>query len=164
MDTTLDALTPFEATEAVPAVVAMAARRLFRPGRRDTHDALERPASRLRFDSDDALTRQLIYEAGPFDLELHIAVARGGWGVSGHVIGQTDAISGEVRLIGPRASVRSALTEMLEFTLRQVPPGCYRLEVLVGDTTQVEVDSLKLGPGASFRTAEPGARRRFGRA
>jgi len=146
MDTTLDVLTPFEATEAVPAMVAMAARHLFRPGRPDTHGALERPASRLRFDRDDAMTRHLIYEAGPFDLELHIADAPGGWRVSGQVIGPTDAISGQVRLIGSLVSVRSALSEMLEFTLREVPPGRYRLEVLIGDTTQVEVESLKLGP------------------
>ena len=95
---------------------------------------------------DDATWRQLLFEAGPFELELHTAAARAGWSVSGQLLGPTDASSGEVRLIGARASARSALTEMLEFNLPVVPAARYRLELRVGDTTQVEVESLELGP------------------
>jgi len=144
-----------EATDAVPASVATGARRLFRPGRQAT---AERLVGQVRFDSatmqpaygvrgsDDATSRQLLFEAGPFELELHTAAARAGWSVSGQLLGPTDATSGEVRLIGARASARSELTEMLEFNLPAVPSGQYRLELLVGNTTQVEVESLELGP------------------
>jgi hypothetical protein len=150
-----------EATEAVPESVVTRARRLFHTGdarvRADTHVLLERLAGVLRFDSatmqpafgvrggDDSPTRQLLFEAGPFELELHTAAARSGWSISGQLLGPTDATSGEVRLIGSRANARSELTEMLEFNLPVVPAGRYRLELLVGGTTQVEIDSLELG-------------------
>jgi hypothetical protein len=149
-----------EATEAVPASIASGARRLFRPGAHAgtaTHALLERLVGSLRFDSaarravsgarqrDERTTRQLVFEAGLFELELQTRAAHAGWSVSGLLLGPTAATSGEVRLIGSLASAQSVLGETLEFSLPVVPPGRYRLELLVDETTQVEVESLELG-------------------
>jgi hypothetical protein len=150
-----------EATEAVPDRVAPRSCGL-RPdrARKPTPGgaaALEQVAAALRFDSatmqpafgvrgsGQSATRQLLFEAGPFELELHTVAARTGWSISGQLLGPTDATSGEVRLIGSRSSVRSELTEMLEFHLPVVPTGSYRLELLIGGTLQVEIDVLELG-------------------
>lgn len=93
----------------------------------------------------DAGIRQLLFEAGPFEIELHTRADRAGWVVSGQVLGPTEATTGEVRLIGDRASARSSLSQLLEFTLSQVPPGRYRLELQLQPGALLQVESLRLG-------------------
>jgi hypothetical protein len=89
--------------------------------------------------------RQLVFEAGPFEVELHTRQERAGWSISGQVLGPTDATSGEVRLIGPRTSTRSALSALLEFRLPFAPNGTYRLELRLDGDAVLRIDSLVLG-------------------
>lgn len=93
----------------------------------------------------DGPSRQLLFEAGPFEIELHISAGGGGWSLSGQVLGPTDAASGEVRLVGPRHSAGSTLSELLEFTLPIVAAGTYRLEIQLPPDAVLLVDSLELG-------------------
>lgn len=101
------------------------------------------PASGLR-SATASSTRQLVFEAGQFHLELQTTPARAGWMLSGQLLGPTDAISGEVRLIGRKVSKRSKLTELLEFNVPGVPTGSYRLELCLGDATRVRIESIEL--------------------
>jgi hypothetical protein len=167
MDTTVEELIQLaeatanmqlEATDAVPELVAAGARQLFRPGSRprsaSSSGAIKRLDAQLRFDSacmqralgmHSGTTRQLLAEAGPFELDLRSDAAKGGWSLSGQLLGPTAATAGEARLIGASASAQSKLTEMLEFTLPPLPAGRYYLELRVGGTTQVALDALQLG-------------------
>lgn len=90
--------------------------------------------------------RQLLFEAGPFEVELHTRGGRAGWNISGQVLGPTDATSGQVRLIGTRASVRSRLSELLEFRLPIVPAGSYRLELRLAAEALLQIGPVELGP------------------
>jgi anti-sigma factor RsiW len=102
------------------------------------------PAFGMRGGLDDT-TRQLLFEAGPFEVELHTQAARSGWNVKGQVLGPTEATSGEVRLIGARSSARSMLSELLEFSLPLVPAGTYRLELRLAHDALIQIDKLDLG-------------------
>jgi hypothetical protein len=92
-----------------------------------------------------ATDRQLLFEAGPFEIELHMCAEASGWNLSGQVLGPTDAVSGEVRLIGMPASTRSMLSELLEFNLLAVPAGAYRLELRLDPGALLHIDSLAVG-------------------
>jgi anti-sigma factor RsiW len=94
----------------------------------------------------DASQRQLLFEAGPFEIELRTTAARDGWRISGQVLGPTDATFGEVRLVGAAANARSIMTELLEFNLPVVPAGTYGLELDVGTGATVRIESLELQP------------------
>jgi hypothetical protein len=93
----------------------------------------------------DSETRRLLFEAGPYQLEVQTTPAKAGWTIQGQLLGPTDATSGEARLLNPKVNARCGLTELLEFNLPVVPTGTYRLELQLGDATQVYVDSLELG-------------------
>ena len=93
----------------------------------------------------DATSRQLLFEAGPFEIELHTRAAPSGWNVKGQVLGPTEATSGEVRLIRARTTLRSRLSELLEFTLPVVPAGRYRLELRLAHDALIQIDALELG-------------------
>jgi hypothetical protein len=146
-----------EATDAVPEMVAAGARQLFRPGGRERSEqtsVVERLPAQLRFDSacmqralgmHGCTTRQLLVEAGPFELDLRSVETKAGWSLSGQLLGPTPATAGVARLIGASASARSELTDMLEFSVPPLPAGRYHLELLVGNATQIELDSLVLG-------------------
>ena len=99
------------------------------------------PASQTR-----ASTRQLLFEAGPFEIELHTRAQRNGWAISGQVLGPTEATDGEVLLIGTQATVRSRLSELLEFRFAQLPAGRYRLELHLTADGVLHVDARELGP------------------
>jgi hypothetical protein len=131
------------------------ARRLFRyPGARSA----ARYAGALRFDSttmapafgmrgaSETSSRQLVFEAGPFEVELHTRGGRAGWTISGQVLGPTEATAGEVRLIGRRAHARSRLSELLEFRLPMVPDGDYQLELQLAAEALLTIGPLELRP------------------
>jgi anti-sigma factor RsiW len=154
-----DCLPPHD-VQAMPDSVVARVRRIFRRG--SSHAPPEpRPVERLtgmlRFDSatmppafgvrgsGETTQRQLVFAAGPFELELETSPARTGWQIRGQLLGPTDATSGEIRLVGPNGSARSQLTEMLEFNLPALPAGSYRLELQFGSNSRVEIESLELG-------------------
>ena len=89
--------------------------------------------------------RQLVFDAGSFEIELRAMQVGQAWSVSGQVLGPTDATSGHVRMVGPRTMVRSRLSELLEFNLTPVPAGTYKLEVQVGNDANLAINSLELG-------------------
>jgi anti-sigma factor RsiW len=131
------------------------ARSVFR--QRTESATLRRFTSALRFDSATmppafgmrggtaSSDRQLVFESGPFEIELHTRQERAGWSVSGQVLGPTEATSGEVRLIGPRTNSRSALSDLLEFRLPLAPQGTYRLELRLDGDALLRIDCLELG-------------------
>jgi anti-sigma factor RsiW len=120
--------------------------------------ASQRLAGALRFDSATmapafgirggiaATDRQMLFAAGPFEIELCMRAEETAWKLSGQVLGPTDARSGEVRLIGGPASARSILSVLLEFTLLAVPAGMYRLELNLAPDALLHIDSFALGP------------------
>jgi hypothetical protein len=146
-----------EATDEVPEMVAAGARQLFRPGgraRSEQTSVIEHLPAHLRFDSASmqralgmhgGTTRQLLVEAGPFELDLRSVASKAGWSLSGQLLGPTPATAGEARLTGVSASARSELTDMLEFSVPPLPAGRYHLQLLVGGATQIDMDSLILG-------------------
>jgi hypothetical protein len=89
--------------------------------------------------------RQFVFEAGPFEIELHTRPDRAGWVVSGQVLGPTEATAGEVRLFGQHQAARSSLSRLLEFTFPRVAPGQYRLELQLVPGALLQVESLQLG-------------------
>lgn len=104
------------------------------------------PAFGLRVGADEA-TRQLLFEARPYELELRTRAARGGWLVAGQLLGPADSVaSGEVELIGPDTSVHARMTELLEFSLPAVPAGTYRLKLHLNQGTEIDVPALEVGP------------------
>jgi anti-sigma factor RsiW len=150
---------PSHDAQAMPDSVVARVRRLFMRGShvRPEPPPVERLTGSLRFDSatmsgafgvrgaGEAAQRQLVFAAGPFELELDASAVRTGWQIRGQLLGPTDATSGEVRLTGPNGSARSQLTEMLEFNLPALPAGNYRLELEFGSNRRVEIECLELG-------------------
>jgi len=90
--------------------------------------------------------RQLLYEAGPFEIELHMRQRRAGWDLSGQVLGPTSATSGEMRVIGARASARSRLSELLEFQLPTLPHGTYQMELRLAGDALLHIGPVELEP------------------
>jgi anti-sigma factor RsiW len=103
------------------------------------------PAFGMRGTSETS-DRQLLFEAGPFEVEVHTRGGRAGWNISGQVLGPTHATSGEVRLIGVRASARSHLSELLEFRFPMVPHGKYQLELRLAAEALLQIGPFELGP------------------
>jgi anti-sigma factor RsiW len=144
---------PAERNVLARARWALQQRPRIHPGRASK---IEHFAGALRFDSAtmnsafgirgsaDSSQRQLLFEAGPFEIELRTTAAREGWRISGQVLGPTDATFGEVRLVGAHANARSIMTELLEFNLPVVPAGTYGLELDVGTGATVRIESLEL--------------------
>ena len=108
--------------------------------------AVAAPAVGLRVGTDEA-TRQLVFDAQPYEVELRMRTTSRGWAVVGQLLGPAESVeAGDVELIGADTTVRASLTELLEFSLPSVPAGTYRLELHVDERTNIEIPSLELGP------------------
>jgi anti-sigma factor RsiW len=108
--------------------------------------AFAAPAFGLRVGSDEA-SRQMLFSAQPYELELRTRPVGHGWSVAGQLLGPAETVDyGEVELIGNEATVQAPLSEQLEFSLPAVPPGTYRLELRFDDAGAIEIPSLELGP------------------
>ena len=103
------------------------------------------PAFGLRVGADEA-SRQMLFEAQPYELELRTRPLGGGWSVAGQLLGPAETVDyGEVELIGDQARVQAPLSQLLEFNLPAVPSGTYRLEFRFDDERAIEIPSLELG-------------------
>ena len=103
------------------------------------------PAFGLRVGADEA-SRQFLFDAQPYELELRTRPMPGGWSVAGQLLGPAETVDyGEVELIGDGARVQAPLSELLEFSLPAVPSGTYRLELRFDDERAIEIPSLELG-------------------
>ena len=104
------------------------------------------PAFGLRVGGDEP-TRQRLFEARPYELELRTRATRGGWSLVGQLLGPADSVaSGEVELIGADTSVHARMTELLEFSLPAVPAGTYRLKLHLDQSTEIDIPPLEVGP------------------
>jgi hypothetical protein len=103
------------------------------------------PAFGLRVGADEA-SRQFLFDAQPYELELRTCPMSGGWSVAGQLLGPAETVDyGEVELIGDEARVQTRLSDLLEFNLPAVPSGTYRLELRFDDERAIEIPSLELG-------------------
>lgn len=148
-------------TESAPEHVLNRAVRLFRQHRIEAQarpvGALQRLIGVLSFDSAvgapafglrvgvDEGTRQMIFDAEPYEVELRTRTTPDGATVAGQVLGPIGPMeAADVELIGGDVRVTAPLTELLEFNLQPVPPGTYRLELRIDRATSIEIPSLTL--------------------
>ena len=139
--------------EDAPAEAIARTKELFRARPTPSPSLVERLVAVLTFESSplapaygfrsgDTAERELAYNAGPNDLQVHVAPAAEGWAVSGQVLGPCDG--GRVDLLGADGGVGADLTELCEFALPPVPDGEYTLVVRLAGR-EIEVLGLKLG-------------------
>ena len=102
------------------------------------------PAFGLRVGADEG-TRQMLFGAEPYEVELRARTTPDGTCVAGQVLGPIGVVEAPaVELIGKAVRVQAPLTELLEFSLQPVPPGIYRLELRLDRATWIEIPSLPL--------------------
>ena len=142
-----------DATEDAPRYAIERASKLLRPRIKSSASVLKQVLASLSFDSlhdtpafavrsAGGSERQLIFSAGENDLHLQIRHAEEHWVVSGQVLGP--CAGGEVELKGKRATAKSLLNDLCEFTLDSVPDGTYVLSFHLPDA-QLKIPELKLG-------------------
>ena len=146
-----------DASEDAPRDAIFNAVRMFRarPAREAAPGLLRRLVAALTFDSNalvpafgvrsgqSATARQLLFNAGDFDVDLRLAASGEGWTVSGQVLGP--CVGGEVELgeAGQAATSSAALNDLCEFTLPPVPEGSYALRLRLNET-EIEIQDLSL--------------------
>lgn len=100
------------------------------------------PAFGVRSSGPSPDSRQLIFSAGPNDIDLRLAREGDAWTISGQVLG--DCAGGRVAAEGEARSAGARLNDLCEFTLPALPGGSYRL-VLSLPGVEVEVPGIELG-------------------
>ncbi len=136
--------------DARPQAIARAVA-LFRPAE-PAPSPLRRLIAALTFDSGMAqpalamrssapAARQVLLEAGPYDLDLRIVPSGALWTVSGQVL--SPGTSGRVELRGSETA-SAALNALGEFNLGPLPAGSYTLDVELADVA-IEFSALELG-------------------
>jgi hypothetical protein len=156
LERTVGTMRATQLEEPPPSVVSRAARLL----RQRTASDIPRPGlistlARLLFDSGQtagglafglrtgpAASRQLLFSAGEYELELRIQVVNDRWTISGQVLGACDG-TGAVEISGS-ISRRAQLNDVCEFVLEALPAGAYRLSVELADG-QIDVPELLVG-------------------
>jgi len=87
-------------------------------------------------------TRQLLYNAGKYDLVLQITSANTAWVVVGQLLGP--CVDGQVEVYSPTIMTQVKLNDQCEFELPPLPQGSYTLTLqLTG--VEIEVTELMLG-------------------
>jgi len=123
--------------EDAPEHVVNRAVRLFGQGRPSVR-ASPRIRALLRFDSVQSplafgvrsgasAARRLLYEAGPYTIDVRVT----GRSLAGQVLGPCSG--GQVALDGPAGQAEGALSDTCEFQLGPVPAGAYHLSFLIDD-------------------------------
>ena len=135
-----------DTSEDAPEHVVNRAVRIARQGRHDVR-AGPRLLGALRFDSfqaplafgvrSGAAPRHLLYEAGPYTIDVRLA----GRTVAGQVLGP--CTGGEVALDGPAGQAETVLSDTCEFELGPLPGGTYHLSLLLADDI-VDIADLEL--------------------
>jgi hypothetical protein len=148
----------YDAVDAPPHVIADLAPllRQRRPATRGTSESAQ-PSLRqlivaaLRFDSlrhvsalraGQPPARQMLFDAGEYDVDLRIAPSANAWTVSGQVLGQR--ASGQVELRGPATVVQTELIALNRFRLPPIPAGRYLLSLHL-DAADIEIADLEVG-------------------
>ena len=87
--------------------------------------------------------RQMLFEAGEYDLDLRIRAFAGGFNLAGQILGELS----NQNLIALEDSQFNALTNVNqtgEFKIQNVPPGSYELTLRIG-ATEIVIEALTLG-------------------
>jgi hypothetical protein len=103
-------------------------------------DGLQQPAPALRAGRPGM--RQMLFDAGQYDVDVRIAPSGSAWVVSGQVLGPHSG--GQVELRGPADAVQAGLSELSRFRLPPIPAGRYTL-ILHLDAAEVEIGDLEVG-------------------
>lgn len=107
-------------------------------------DTLQRaPAMGLRFNA--AAPRQLLFQAGDYDLDLRLTPTENGttWTVAGQVLGG-DKRGGQVKLHSQAHQAQAPLTALNEFVVRALPVGDYTLVIQLADE-EIVIESFQVG-------------------
>lgn len=99
------------------------------------------PAFGARSSAPTRDSRQLIFSAGPHDIDLRLARDGDAWAVSGQVLGE--CAGGRVRVEGGHGELEAELNELCEFSLPALPEGSYSLLLLLPGV-EVEVPGIEL--------------------
>lgn len=93
-------------------------------------------------------TRQLLFSAAEYDVDLRIAPAEQAWSIAGQVLGPDDAA--QVLLTGPEgvAGPAQSLDELGGFHIDGLAAGRYRLELQLADRV-IELPPVDVGPDAA---------------
>jgi anti-sigma factor RsiW len=103
-------------------------------------DSLRQPGLSLR--TGQLAARQVLFDAGQYDVDVRIAPSANAWTVSGQVLGPRTG--GQVELRGPAAIVQTELNALNRFLLPPIPAGRYMLSLRL-DTAEVEIADLEVG-------------------
>ena len=98
------------------------------------------PAYGVRSTSQES-SRQLLYSAGDYDLDLRLTQSGETWTVKGQVLGGACA-GGHIELEG-LTRARADFNEQCEFTLGAIPTGSYNLRLRLPDL-EVEIPQFEL--------------------
>jgi len=139
--------------EDAPAYAFERAKNLFRARTKPADSFLKQVVASLRFDSlqDSAVfatrsaatsERQLLFSAGENDLQLQINQTGGRYVVSGQMLGP--CAGGQIELQGINITVKTALSDLCEFTLDSVPEGTYLLTLRLPEA-ELKIPDLILG-------------------
>jgi anti-sigma factor RsiW len=99
------------------------------------------PAFGVRSSAPTPDSRQLIFSAGPRDIDLRLARVGDAWAISGQVLGE--CAGGRVRVEGASREASVELNDLCEFALPSLPAGSYRL-VLQLPEAEVELPEIDL--------------------
>jgi hypothetical protein len=89
-------------------------------------------------------TRQLLFSAGPDEIDLRIEPADQDWTVSGQILGKSPP-GGKAILAGQSSDMREVpLNELSEFVITPVQAGVYKL-ILVLNKTEIEIEEIRIG-------------------
>jgi hypothetical protein len=86
--------------------------------------------------------RQLLFNAGAYDLDLRLTQSGETWNVSGQILGQ-ECASGQIELEGEATRAHAVLNEQCEFKMASLPSGSYRLRLRLANL-EVEIPQLEL--------------------
>jgi hypothetical protein len=103
-------------------------------------DSLRQPGPALR--AGQPAARQMLFDAGQYDVDVRIAPSANVWTVSGQVLGPRTG--GQVELRGPAAIVQAKLNALNRFRLPPIPAGRYMLSLRL-DAAEVEIADLEVG-------------------
>ena len=86
--------------------------------------------------------RQMLFEAGDFDLDLRIRAAASNFNLAGQVLGELSA-QNSISLKNAEFNAVTNIGETGEFKIRNVPPGNYELTLRIG-WTEIVINDLPL--------------------
>lgn len=143
-----------DSQDAPPALIARAVQLFHSRAAEPAPALLQRLTAVLRFESSPLTpafglrgaseqTRQLLFAAGDYDIDLRIVPNGSEWQVSGQVLGE-ELGAGAAELAGAEATRQTAIDTLSAFSLPPAPAGRYTL-TLAWPALTIAVDDLRLG-------------------